>query len=62
MFVVKNIHEFTTNSDVHTINTRHKSDLHPPSIKLTKYQKEFITQGSKFSITDLKVLRNYPGM
>ena len=40
VFVVKNIHEFTTNSDVHTINTRHKSDLHPPSIKLPKYQKE----------------------
>jgi len=32
VFVVKNIDEFTTNSDVHTINTRHKSDLHPPSI------------------------------
>jgi hypothetical protein len=39
LFVVKNTDEFTTNSDVHTINTRHRSDLHPPSIKMTKYQK-----------------------
>jgi hypothetical protein len=39
LFVVKNVDEFTSNSDVHTINTQHRSDLHPPSIKLTKYQK-----------------------
>jgi len=39
MFVVQNIEEFTSNSEVHSINTRHKSDLYPPSIKLTKYQK-----------------------
>jgi hypothetical protein len=27
------------NSEVQTINTQHRSDLHPPSINLTKYQK-----------------------
>ena len=45
LFVVKNIDEFTTNSEVHTINTRHRSDLHPPSINLTHIKKEFIPQG-----------------
>ena len=30
-FVVKNIEEFISNSEVHSINTRHKSDLYPPS-------------------------------
>jgi len=34
----KYIDEFTTNSEVHTINTQHRSDLHPLSINLTKYQ------------------------
>jgi hypothetical protein len=39
LFVVKNIDEFTANSSVHSINTQHRSDLHPPSIKVSKYQK-----------------------
>jgi hypothetical protein len=47
LFVVKNIDEFTSKSDVHTINTRHRSDLHPPSIKLTKYQKGVYYSGIK---------------
>jgi len=44
LFVVKNMDIFTINSEVHSINTTHRSDLHPPLIKLTKYKKEFITQ------------------
>jgi hypothetical protein len=47
VFVVKNIDEFTTNSDVQAINTRHKSDLHPPSIKFAKYQKGVYYSGIK---------------
>ena len=47
LFVVNNIDEFTPNSNVHSINTRHMSDLHPPSIKLTKYQKEVYYSGIK---------------
>ena len=47
VFVVKNIDEFTTNSNVHTINTRYKSDLHPLSIKLAKYQKGVYYSGIK---------------
>ena len=47
LFVVKNIDEFTSSSDVHSINTRHRSDLHPPSIKLSKYQKGVYYSGIK---------------
>jgi len=32
LFVVKNIEEFISNSVVHSINTRHRSGLYPPSI------------------------------
>ena len=39
LFVVKNIKEFISNSEVHSTNIRNKSDLHAPSIKLTKYKK-----------------------
>jgi len=47
LFVVQNVEEFTSNSEVHSINTRHKSDLYPPSIKLTKYQKGVYYSGIK---------------
>jgi hypothetical protein len=39
VYVAKNIDDFTTNSDIHSINTRHKSNLYPPLLRLTKYQK-----------------------
>jgi hypothetical protein len=47
LFVVKNIEEFTSNSEVHSINTHHKSDLYPPSIKLIKYRKGVHYSGIK---------------
>ena len=47
LFVVKNIDEFTTNSTVHPINTRHRTDLHPPLIKVSKYQKGVYYSGIK---------------
>jgi thiamine pyrophosphokinase len=53
LFVVQNIEEFTSNSEVHSINTRHKSDLYPPSIKLTKYQK-----GVYYS--EIKIINHLP--
>jgi hypothetical protein len=62
LFVVQNIGEFTTNYEVHAINTRYKSDSYPPSIKLTKCQKQPITRGLKFLITYLKISRTYLGM
>jgi hypothetical protein len=47
LFVVKNIEEFSINSEVHTINTRHRSALHPPSINVTKYRKGVYYLGIK---------------
>ena len=47
LFVVKNIDEFTTNSEVHAINTQHRSDFHPPSTNLSKYQKGVFYSGIK---------------
>jgi len=37
--VAKNIDVFTINSDIHSINTQHKSSLYPPLLRLTKSQK-----------------------
>ena len=36
MFVAKNRQLFTSNDSIHNIDTRHKLDLHVPSVKLTK--------------------------
>jgi len=47
LFVVKNIEEFSMYPEVHTINTRHISDLHLHSINLTKYQKGVYYSGIK---------------
>jgi hypothetical protein len=41
MFVVGNYDEFTTNSDIHSNYTRQNTLLHPPSTRLTKFQKGF---------------------
>jgi hypothetical protein len=62
LFVVKNIDEFISNSEIHTNNTRQRSDFHPPSINLTKYQKGVYNSGIKISITYLKISRTYLGM
>jgi len=59
MFVVRNIDEFTINSDVHAINTRQGTDLHPPLTKLTNYKKGVYYSGIKILIAFLKKLRNY---
>jgi hypothetical protein len=47
LFAVKNIVEFSMNSEVHTINPRHRTDLHLPSINLTKYQQGVYYSGIK---------------
>jgi hypothetical protein len=38
---------FTTNSDIHTKNTRNKSNLYVPQSRLTKYQKGAYFAGIK---------------
>jgi hypothetical protein len=47
LFVVKNIDQFTMNSEVHAVNIRHRSDLQPPSMNMTKYQKGVYYSGIK---------------
>jgi hypothetical protein len=37
-FMADNMEKFQTNSDIHSINTRHKHDLHQPCANLTSYQ------------------------
>jgi len=39
IFVVKNKHLFHTNNQTHSIHTRFKTNLHPPTANLTKFQK-----------------------
>ena len=39
LFVVKNMDKFKSNSEIHSINTRHGSDLFLPTARLSKYQK-----------------------
>jgi hypothetical protein len=43
--------KFQTNSETHSINTRHKHDLHQPSTNLTSYQKGAYYAGIKLSST-----------
>jgi len=47
LFVVNNIDEFTINSNVHSIRTWHRSDLHPPLTRLTKYKEVIYYSGIK---------------
>jgi len=47
LFVDRNIEEFISNSEVHSLNTRYRLDLYPPSIKLTKYIKGVHYSGIK---------------
>jgi hypothetical protein len=39
LFVIKNMEIFTPNSDIHTKNTRNKSNFFLPQTRLTKYHK-----------------------
>ena len=39
IFVIKNKHLFYTNNQIHSIHTRSKTNLHPPTANLTKFQK-----------------------
>jgi len=39
IYVVKNKHLFYTNNQIHSIHTRFKTNLHPPTANLAKFQK-----------------------
>jgi hypothetical protein len=46
-FVADNMEKFQTNSDIHSINTRHKCDLHMPHANPSSYQKGACYAGIK---------------
>jgi hypothetical protein len=46
LFVVKNIHFFTINAEIHATNPRQSTNLHLPSVKLTKYKKGVYYMGT----------------
>jgi hypothetical protein len=47
LFTVDNLEKFQTNSDIHSINTRHKHDLHMLNANLISYQKGLCYAGIK---------------
>ena len=53
LFVVKNIDLYTTNQEIHNINTRSNINLHPPVCNLTLFQK-----GANFS--GIKLFNHLP--
>ena len=53
IFVIKNKHLFYTNSQIHSIQTRFETNLHPPTADLTKFQK-----GVYYSA--IKIFNNLP--
>jgi hypothetical protein len=46
-FVVDNREKFQANSDIHSISTRYRYNLHVPNTNLNKYQKEVYYSGIK---------------
>ena len=47
LFVIKNMEIFTPNSDIHTKNTRNKSNLYVPQTSLAKHHKGVYFTGIK---------------
>jgi hypothetical protein len=47
MFIIKNKHQFTVNSETHNINTRQHSNLHRPAMNLTGYKQGIYYSGIK---------------
>jgi hypothetical protein len=47
LFVIKNRNHFTSNTDIHDINTRYNYDLHLPSTNLSTVQKGVLFSASK---------------
>jgi len=45
LFITKNKDQFPLNSNMHTINTRHKNNMHVPPANLTMYQKDVYYSG-----------------
>ena len=61
VFTVENDYHFNLNKDIHKNNTRQNTNIHLPTVNLTKYQKgTYISGGRAFNhlSTDLKNLVN----
>ena len=59
MFVIKHKHQFTLNSEIHSINTRQELNLHQPSPNLTGFKHGIYYSGVKI-YNDLPfILNNY---
>jgi hypothetical protein len=55
LFVVKNKELFTSNQDIHNINTRSSKNVHPPVCNLTIFQKGVYFSGIKLFNIPLKI-------
>jgi hypothetical protein len=53
IFVIKYKHLFSTNYQIHSVHTRSKTNLHPPTANLTKFQKGVYYSG-------IKIFNNLP--
>jgi len=53
IFVIKNKHLYNTNNQIHGVQTRFKTNLHPPIANLTKFQK-----GVYYS--EINIFNNFP--
>ena len=53
IFVTKNKHLLYTNNQIHSIHTRFKTNLHPPTANLTKFQKGVYHSA-------IKIFNNFP--
>jgi len=48
IFVIKNKHLFYTNNQIHSIHTRFKTNLHPPTANLTKSKRSVLLGNQNF--------------
>jgi hypothetical protein len=53
MFMVKNMYLYTTNKEIHGVNTRQNTDLHLISVRLTAFK-----EGSYF--TGMRIFNHLP--
>jgi hypothetical protein len=61
LFVVRNTHLYVTNQDTHGVNTRHNTDFHFPTGRLTAFKGGAYFMGMKIFNhlpTDIKILSN----
>ena len=57
IFVIENKHLFYTNNQIHSIHTIFKTNVHPPTANLTKFQTQCTTLQLKFLTTFLTTLK-----